>query len=289
MRKLLPLLAVVTASAVAVGGIHVAHATDASDTKQVCENKHLLTRGAVEFVAQEDGNISLKDNTNIYGPTTDRALGDVVVGVTSAALQNRGESQANPSFDFLGPVGSEHFALPGGDNLNLVWPQAELRFEPVATPADSGFGAYFLPEGSTEPATLVNSAANDLTLEPATGHVQWAFSKPGIYTFDVSAKDGVKNRVNFVVGDGLLSQCETVAVEVPDGGIQLTAKTTKTTSKPQKTIVVNSQKVAVPNPEDEISNMINLIIKVITATLGNFFGNLIPILTQYAGTGFFNR
>jgi len=282
MRKLLPLLAAVTASAVAVGGLNIVSATETSDAQKLCTDKFLLARGAAEVITGADGNIVVKDNTNVYGGPTDRALSDVAFGITSAALQTRGENQADAAFDFLGPVGSEHFTLPGGDNLTISWPKSELNIEPVSVPEGGGFGAY----DSTNNTVLVNSTTQDYQLEPAQGQVQWAFSKPGVYTFKVA--EG--KELNFVVGDGHLTQCEPVAQQPPNSDIELTAKKSKsttTTSKKQQYVIVNSQKVPVPHPEDEISNMFGLFIKVLATTFGKIFENFIPILTQFANAGWF--
>lgn len=277
MRKLLPVL---VASAVAVSGLNIVSATEISEASKICADKFLLARGAVEVVT---GGNTLKDNTNVYGGSTDRDVNDVVFGVTSASLQSRGENQQDAAFDFLGPAGSEHFALPGDDNLIISWPKAELNFEPVSTPEGSGFGVYTTDDN----AVLVNSTTKDYTLEPVEGSVQWAFSKPGVYTFKVS--EG-KN-ISFVVGDGHLTQCEPVAVQPANSEIELTAKksksTTTTTSKKQHYVIVSSQKVPVPHPEDEISNMFKLFINVLGTTFGKIFQNLIPILTQFASAGWF--
>ena len=208
-----------------------------ADTHQ-CSEKYLLDRGHVDIKAQPaEGGFStvLRDDTaQVDKKSVDRKLDDVVLGVHDNALTRRNEKLAGKEFDFLGKPGERFYHLPQTQNQHIIWPgyntqdldysatkdnAVNLNLKPTSTPDGAEWGAFIDASHGKGFSVLANSAAEDYTIEtnfPAHTHTHWAFSKPGVYTFEATytatGKDGKELKsepqtLTFAVGDKTLDSC----------------------------------------------------------------------------------
>lgn len=211
-------------------------------TTNVCTDKYLLETGHVDLLAEPDGDadfhIALADDTLTYTrQPARRNVNDVVLGVRDFAKRNRTTHQADPSLDFLGPVGSTYYALPNVQQANLIWPgyntQAvdysrlkdgvQLYLEPANIPEGASFGLYQPTNIRNKYTIAANSLTKDYVVDTAISahvHTNWAFSKPGTYVFntyytaetiDGEAITSPKTTLQFVVGNDELKNCRTTA------------------------------------------------------------------------------
>ena len=208
-----------------------------ADTHQ-CSEKYLLDRGHVDIKAQPaEGGFTtvLRDDTaQVDKKSVDRKLDDVVLGVHDNALTRRNEKLAGKEFDFLGNPGERFYHLPQTQNQHIIWPgyntqdldysatkdnAVNLNLKPTSTPDGAEWGAFIDASHGKGFSVLANSAAKDYTIEtnfPAHTHTHWAFSKPGVYTFEATytatGKDGKELKsepqtLTFAVGDKTLDSC----------------------------------------------------------------------------------
>lgn len=208
-----------------------------ADTHQ-CSEKYLLDRGHVDIKAQPaEGGFStvLRDDTaQVDKKSVDRKLDDVVLGVHDNALTPRNEKLAGKEFDFLGKPGERFYHLPQTQNQHIIWPgyntqdldysatkdnAVNLNLKPTSTPDGAEWGAFIDASHGKGFSVLANSAAEDYTIETnfaAHTHTHWAFSKPGVYTFEATytatGKDGKELKsepqtLTFAVGDKTLDSC----------------------------------------------------------------------------------
>lgn len=214
-------------------GEHAGHA--------VCENKIMLNRGHVDILGKrtKDGlDIALKDDTRIAADkSVERSLNDVAFAIRDNAKRKRSEHLSDEKYNFIGEKGSEFYYLPQAQDRAVLWPgynteaipvqkefdgPVSLNLVPRETPENSSWGA-FIDAGSfgREHTILADSTKQDYAIESSNSthtHVHWAFSDPGIYTFDVSysgtTKDGQElksesQELVVAVGDEVLETCKT--------------------------------------------------------------------------------
>ena len=213
-------------------------ANEAEADAHQCSEKYLLDRGHVDIKAQpaEGGfRTVLRDDTaQVDKKSVDRKLDDVVLGVHDNALTRRNEKLAGKEFDFLGKPGERFYHLPQTQNQHIIWPgyntqdldysatkdnAVNLNLKPTSTPDGAEWGAFIDASHGKGFSVLANSAAEDYTIEtnfPAHTHTHWAFSKPGVYTFEATytatGKDGKELKsepqtLTFAVGDKTLDSC----------------------------------------------------------------------------------
>lgn len=221
-------------------GEHAGHA--------VCENKIMLNRGHVDILGKrtKDGlDIALKDDTRIAADkSVERSLNDVVFAIRDNAKRKRSEHLSDEKYNFIGEKDSEFYYLPQAQDRAVLWPgynteaipvqkefdgPVSLNLVPRETPENSSWGA-FIDAGSfgREHTILADSTKQDYAIESSNSthaHVHWAFSDPGIYTFDVSysgkTKEGQElksesQELVVAVGDEVLETCKTSPAPNPN-------------------------------------------------------------------------
>lgn len=214
-------------------GEHAGHA--------VCENKIMLNRGHVDILGKrtKDGlDIALKDDTRIAADkSVERSLNDVAFAIRDNAKRKRPEHLSDEKYNFIGEKDSEFYYLPQAQDKAVLWlgynteaipvqdefdGPVSLNLVPRETPENSSWGV-FIDKGSFggDHEILADSTKQDYSIEShysAHTHVHWAFSDPGIYTFDVSysgkTKDGQElksesQELVVAVGDEVLETCKT--------------------------------------------------------------------------------
>ncbi|WP_284784977.1 choice-of-anchor M domain-containing protein [Corynebacterium rhinophilum] len=209
---------------------------------QRCSEKQVLDRGHVDIKAlpTDDGfRTVLRDDTGqIDKNSVDRSLDDVVLGVHKNALTPRGQQLGDKKFDFLGNIGDRFYHLPQTQNQAIIWPgynteeldyskmkngKVNLNLKPTHTPEGAEWGAYIDKARGVGYDVLANSAENDHTIETTFAshrHTHWAFTKPGIYTFEATytatTTDGKElasepQTLTFAIGDDAVKSCSTPA------------------------------------------------------------------------------
>lgn len=214
-------------------GEHAGHA--------VCENKIMLNRGHVDILGKrtKDGlDIALKDDTRIAADkSVERSLNDVAFAIRDNAKRKRPEHLSDEKYNFIGEKDSEFYYLPQAQDKAVLWPgynteaipvqdefdgPVSLNLVPRETPENSSWGV-FIDKGSFggDHEILADSTKQDYSIEShysAHTHVHWAFSDPGIYTFDASysgkTKEGQElksesQELVVAVGDEVLETCKT--------------------------------------------------------------------------------
>nr|WP_274707455.1 choice-of-anchor M domain-containing protein [Corynebacterium curieae] len=241
-----------------------------ADKKQ-CSEKILLDRGHVDIKAQPvEGGFTtvLRDDTaQLDKKSVDRKLDDVVLGIHDNALTRRNDKLAGKEFDFLGKTGERFYHLPQTQNQHIIWPGyntqdldysltkgnvVNLNLKPISTPEGAEWGAFIDGTHGKGFSLLANSAAKDFTIEtnfPAHTHAHWAFSKPGLYTFEATytatGKDGKELKsepqtLTFAVGDKTLDSCSSRNPNDSEGETPSESPTEKPSTKP-----------STPNPPDK--------------------------------------
>ena len=241
-----------------------------ADKKQ-CSEKILLDRGHVDIKAQPvEGGFTtvLRDDTaQLDKKSVDRKLDDVVLGIHDNALTRRSDKLAGKEFDFLGKTGERFYHLPQTQNQHIIWPGyntqdldysltkgnvVNLNLKPISTPEGAEWGAFIDGTHGKGFSLLANSAAKDFTIEtnfPAHTHAHWAFSKPGLYTFEATytatSKDGKELKsepqtLTFAVGDKTLDSCSSRNPNDSEGETPSESPTEKPSTKP-----------STPNPPDK--------------------------------------
>lgn len=214
----------------------------------VCEDKILLNRGHVDILGKrtKDGlDIALKDDTRLAADkSVERSLEDVAFVIRDNAKRKRPEQLSDEKYNFIGEKGSEFYYLPQAQDKAVLWPgynteaipvqdefdgAVSLNLVPRETPENSSWGV-FIDKGSFggDHEILADSTKQDYSIEShysAHTHVHWAFSHPGIYTFDASysgkTKDGTElksdsHELVVTVGEEALETCKTAPAPKPD-------------------------------------------------------------------------
>lgn len=236
----------------------------------VCEDKILLNRGHVDILGKrtKDGlDIALKDDTRLAADkSVERSLEDVAFVIRDNAKRKRPEQLSDEKYNFIGEKGSEFYYLPQAQDKAVLWPgynteaipvqdefdgAVSLNLVPRETPENSSWGV-FIDKGSFggDHEILADSTKQDYSIEShysAHTHVHWAFSHPGIYTFDASysgkTKDGKElksdsHELIVTVGEEALETCKTAPAPKPDQPSQPSQPGTpgkpETPEKPEK-------------------------------------------------------
>ncbi|WP_413462057.1 choice-of-anchor M domain-containing protein [Corynebacterium kefirresidentii] len=230
-----------------------------------CSEKYLLDRGHVDIKAQPaEGGFAtvLRDDTaQVDKKSVDRKLDDVVLGVHDNALTPRNKKLAGKEFDFLGKPGERFYHLPQTQDQNIIWPgyntqdldysltkdnAVNLNLKPTSTPDGAEWGAFIDGTHGKGFSVLANSAAKDYTIEtnfPAHTHTHWAFSKPGLYTFEATytatGTDGKELKsapqtLTFAVGDKTLDSCSFRAPGTSGSGEPSESPTDKPSAEPSQ-------------------------------------------------------
>ncbi len=162
-----------------------------------------------------------------------RTIDSTTLEVTKVAKAKRGGNVlADKSYDVLGPEGTELYVLPQAQQQGRVWPGfsseqldrakypdgATMTLTPVSAPDGGTWFAYTENLGTLAHMYASGENASDIPLPPGTHmHTAWAFTKPGTYTIDVTARAKAANngerraesgdvtaktqRLTFVVGE----------------------------------------------------------------------------------------
>ncbi|MDC7112730.1 choice-of-anchor M domain-containing protein [Corynebacterium pseudodiphtheriticum] len=227
---------------------HEQQGSDEQAGHPVCEDKVLLNRGHVDILGKrtKDGlDIALKDDTRLAADkSVERSLEDVAFVIRDNAQRKRPEQLSDEKYNFIGEKGSEFYYLPQAQDKAVLWPgynteaipvqdefdgPVSLNLVPRETPENSSWGV-FIDKGSFggDHEILADSTKQDYSIEShysAHTHVHWAFSHPGIYTFDASysgkTKDGTElksdsHELVVTVGEEALETCKTAPAPKPD-------------------------------------------------------------------------
>ena len=206
--------------------------------EEKCSSKHFLDRGHVDITAMREGDkltTVLKDETSIVDKgVVDRPLDDAVLAVHDNALVTRNKRMGDKKLDFVGKVGEKFYMLPETQKQDIIWPgyntqsldygqtngTVNLNFEPKSTPKGATRGLFISRNLGQEQEVFMDSTKGDHTIETnfaAHAHTSWAFSNPGVYTFDVTydttTKDGKKitsapQTLTLAVGDQAIKDCK---------------------------------------------------------------------------------
>ncbi|MDK4300535.1 choice-of-anchor M domain-containing protein [Corynebacterium propinquum] len=211
----------------------------AQQGRGVCVGKHLLHSGHVDILAKHQGNglgISLKDDTRIVDKkSVERPLNDVALVVRDNTKEKRRDAHQGEKFDFLGKQEDGFYYLPQAQRPGVIWPgyntehidfdnidgAVSLNLQPRDVPEGATWGTFIDGQLGELPTVLSDSTKNDHSIESSFSshtHIHWAFSKPGVYTFDASYsakhKDGheMKSETQefvITVGNEALETCKT--------------------------------------------------------------------------------
>lgn len=167
-----------------------------------------INNGHVDLrVMDVDGNFSVAlgdDSRQHAKKSVTRTIDSVTLEVTNLAKATRGGNiLADKSYDVLGPKGSELYVLPQAQQQGRVWPGfsseeldrakypngATMTLTPVSAPEGGKWFAYTENLGTIQKMYATSEKASDIPLPPGTHmHTAWAFTKPGTYTIDVTAR-----------------------------------------------------------------------------------------------------
>lgn len=167
-----------------------------------------INNGHVDLRAMEvDGkfSVALGDDSRQHAKESVlRTINSTTLEVTKLAkVKREGNVLADESYDVLGPKGSELYVLPQGQQPGRVWPGfssealdrvkypegATMTLTPVSAPEGGKWFAYTENLGAINRMYASSEKASDVPLPPGTHmHTAWAFTKPGTYTIDVTAR-----------------------------------------------------------------------------------------------------
>lgn len=167
-----------------------------------------INNGHVDLRAMEvDGkfSVALGDDSRQHAKESVlRTINSTTLEVTKLAkVKREGNVLADESYDVLGPKGSELYVLPQGQQPGRVWPGfssealdrvkypegATMTLTPVSAPEGGKWFAYTENLGAIDRMYASSETASDVPLPPGTHmHTAWAFTKPGTYTIDVTAR-----------------------------------------------------------------------------------------------------
>ncbi|MDK4251894.1 choice-of-anchor M domain-containing protein [Corynebacterium propinquum] len=213
--------------------------TPSQQGRGMCVGKKLLDRGHVDILAKHkaDGfDISLKDDTRLIDKkSVERPLNDVALVVGDNTKQTRRAAHQGAEFDFLGKQDDGFYYLPQSQRPGVIWPgynteaidfkkidgEVSLNLQPRDVPEGATWGTFIDGQLGELPTVLSDSTKNDHSIESSFSshtHIHWAFSKPGVYTFDANysakSKEGHEwqsETQEFVitVGNEALETCKT--------------------------------------------------------------------------------
>lgn len=181
--------------------------TDGSDGA-ILDTPVTINNGHVDLRAMEvDGkfSVALGDDSRQHAKESVlRTINSTTLEVTKLAkVKREGNVLADESYDVLGPKGSELYVLPQGQQPGRVWPGfssealdrvkypegATMTLTPVSAPEGGKWFAYTENLGAINRMYASSDKASDVPLPPGTHmHTAWAFTKPGTYTIDVTAR-----------------------------------------------------------------------------------------------------
>ena len=167
-----------------------------------------INNGHVDLRAMEvDGKLSVAlgdDSRQHAKESVLRTINSTTLEVTKLAKVKRESNVlADESYDVLAPKGSELYVLPQGQQPGRVWPGfssealdrvkypegATMTLTPVSAPEGGKWFAYTENLGAINRMYASSDKASDVPLPPGTHmHTAWAFTKPGTYTIDVTAR-----------------------------------------------------------------------------------------------------
>ena len=167
-----------------------------------------INNGHVDLRAMEvDGtfSVALGDDSRQHAKESVlRTINSTTLEVTKLAkVKREGNVLADESYDVLGPKGSVLYVLPQGQQPGRVWPGfssealdrvkypegATMTLTPVSAPEGGKWFAYTENLGAINRMYASSDKASDVPLPPGTHmHTAWAFTKPGTYTIDVTAR-----------------------------------------------------------------------------------------------------
>lgn len=167
-----------------------------------------INNGHVDLRAMDvNGQLSVAlgdDSRQHATESVTRTIDSTTLEVTKLAkVKREGDVLANPSYDVLGPKGSELYILPQAQQPGRVWPGfssetldrtkypdgATMTLTPVSAPKGGKWFAYTATLGAIQTMYASSDKASDIPLPPGTHmHTAWAFTKPGTYTIDVTAR-----------------------------------------------------------------------------------------------------
>ncbi|OFT41262.1 hypothetical protein HMPREF3160_08015 [Arthrobacter sp. HMSC06H05] len=200
-----------------------------------------ISNGHVDLRAMEVGgkfSVALGDDSRQHAKESVlRTINSTTLEVTKLAkVKREGNVLADESYDVLGPKGSELYVLPQGQQPGRVWPGfssealdrvkypegATMTLTPVSAPEGGKWFAYTENLGAINRMYASSEKASDVPLPPgAHMHTAWAFTKPGTYTIDVTARAKQS-------GDGEQGAQARSAASNNDGG-EATAETQRLT------------------------------------------------------------
>lgn len=167
-----------------------------------------INNGHVDLRVMEVGgkfSVALGDDSRQHAKESVlRTINSTTLEVTKLAkVKREGNVLADESYDVLGPKGSELYVLPQGQQPGRVWPGfssealdrvkypegATMTLTPVSAPEGGKWFAYTENLGAFNRMYASSDKASDVPLPPGTHmHTAWAFTKPGTYTIDVTAR-----------------------------------------------------------------------------------------------------
>ena len=167
-----------------------------------------INNGHVDLRAMDvngELSVALGDDSRQHATeSVTRTIDSTTLEVTKLAkVKREGDVLANPSYDVLGPKGSELYILPQAQQPGRVWPGfssetldrtkypdgATMTLTPVRAPKGGKWFAYTETLGAIQTMYASSDKASDIPLPPGTHmHTAWAFTKPGTYTIDVTAR-----------------------------------------------------------------------------------------------------
>ena len=167
-----------------------------------------ISRGHVDLRAMDhkgEFTVALGDDSRQHATeSVTRTVDSTTLAVTKLAkVKREGNVLADPSYDVLGPKGSELYVLPQAQQPGRVWPGfssetldrakypegATMTLTPVSAPKGGKWFAYTENLGAIQKMYASSDKAADIPLPPGTHmHTAWAFTKPGTYTIDVTAR-----------------------------------------------------------------------------------------------------
>lgn len=196
-----------------------------------------INNGHVDLRAMEVGgkfSVALGDDSRQHAKESVlRTINSTTLEVTKLAkVKREGNVLADESYDVLGPKGSVLYVLPQGQQPGRVWPGfssealdrvkypegATMTLTPVSAPEGGKWFAYTENLGAINRMYASSDKASDVPLPPGTHmHTAWAFTKPGTYTIDVTARakqagdgeQGVRARSAAANNDGGEATAET--------------------------------------------------------------------------------
>ncbi|WP_257202689.1 choice-of-anchor M domain-containing protein [Corynebacterium cystitidis] len=220
-----------------------------------------LDRGHVDIAVEREGDkfvAVLLDDTNLVKRGRQRQdLDTIALVARDNALQTRSNRWANEKFNFMGQVGEKFYLLPQQQNPHIIWPGyntqslnyadyteegGNLVLRPKNVPADASWGV-FLTDGFGGSDVLIDSTTGDHTISTdfaSHTHVNWAFSDPGVYQFDLTYEatliDGTTitsepETLTFALGDKAITTVTTPGASLDPG----TAKPAPTPVEPDPT------------------------------------------------------